>query len=295
MSEAGLAVEQSDYGDNEFIEELTSPSCFKVFAITVRSKYMDVNQPAMPWKICITSNVFFAALVVSFKRLTSISINLFFRHARDLSIFSFSGNQLIGQAFYNVNGKIYCEQDYKMLNLSIKYCHFCGKPIKQKASILQMRKLITIIQALERWYHPSCFRCSVCDVELDGVQFSCDQESRIYCVPDYQRKFCPTCAICKKLIIPKKDSEFIRVASIEKDFHVDCFRCEDCGVQLDLNKRLCYPQDQHLLCQKCCGKRTCKSVSPQATPHNSPCNSPNVTPRCLPLGRPHILRGRHFK
>ena len=39
------------------------------FAITVRSKYMDVNQPAMPWKICITSNVFFAALVVSFKRL----------------------------------------------------------------------------------------------------------------------------------------------------------------------------------------------------------------------------------
>lgn len=41
----------------------------QVFAITVRSKYMDVNQPAMPWKICITSNVFFAALVVSCKRL----------------------------------------------------------------------------------------------------------------------------------------------------------------------------------------------------------------------------------
>ncbi|XP_068697434.1 Wilms tumor protein 1-interacting protein homolog isoform X2 [Montipora foliosa] len=195
------------------------------------------------------------------------------------------GNQLIGQAFYNVNGKIYCEPDYKMLGLSLKHCHFCRKPIKQK-----------IIQALERWYHPSCFRCSVCDMELDGVPFTRDQESRIYCVPDYQRKFCPTCAICNKLIVASKESEeFIRVASMGKDFHLDCFQCEDCGVQLDVNKRQCYPQDHHLLCRKCREKRTPKYVSPFVTPHNSPCNSPNVTPRCLPLGRPHISRGKHFK
>lgn len=173
----------------------------QVFAITVRSKYMDVNQPAMQWKICITSNVFFAALVVSFLRLNvplSLAVwklgrergvmisnmailvrvivvqkmdsnrnpcpvasalankiilvlylriqaameNLiispntptlksfyefvclfqdtnkfrpFYWHPSDLfSIFSFVGKQLIGQAFYNVNEKIYCEPDYKV-------------------------------------------------------------------------------------------------------------------------------------------------------------------------------------
>ncbi|KAL9975897.1 hypothetical protein ACROYT_G013115 [Oculina patagonica] len=44
------------------------------------------------------------------------------------------GKQLIGEAFYNVNGKVYCEQDYKKLGPSPKYCHFCGRIIMQKAS-----------------------------------------------------------------------------------------------------------------------------------------------------------------
>ncbi|CAH3030346.1 unnamed protein product [Porites evermanni] len=192
------------------------------------------------------------------------------------------GNQLIGQAFYNVNGKIYCEPDYKKLGLSMKYCHSCGKAIKLK-----------IIQALGRCYHPSCFRCSVCQIELDGIPFTWDQESRIYCVPDYQRKFCPTCAVCKQLIAPAKNKEeILRVVSMGKDFHIDCFRCEECGLQLS-SKQQCYPKDQHLLCRKCHVKKTRKSKSPQETPCNSPSDSPNVTPRCLPRARPRILRGRN--
>ncbi|XP_058972583.1 Wilms tumor protein 1-interacting protein homolog isoform X1 [Pocillopora verrucosa] len=193
----------------------------------------------------------------------------------------FCGNQLIGQIFYNVNGKIYCEQDYKNLGFSPNYCDICGKIIELK-----------IIQALGRSYHPSCFRCSVCQTELDGIPFTGDQENRIYCIPDYHRKFLPTCAVCKKLIAPTKGSkEILRVVSMEKDFHVDCFRCEDCGIQLS-NKRPCYPQDDHILCRKCNGKRTPISRSLQVTPVNSPCDSPNVTPRCLPRGRPRILRSK---
>ena len=53
-----------------------------------------------------------------------------------------------------------------------------------------------IIQALGQSYHPSCFRCSVCQTELDGIPFTRDHEGRIYCVPDYHRynvpiEFCP--------------------------------------------------------------------------------------------------------
>ena len=56
-----------------------------------------------------------------------------------------------------------------------------------------------IIQALGQSYHPSCFRCSVCQTELDGIPFTRDHEGRIYCVPDYHRynipiKFCPVFA-----------------------------------------------------------------------------------------------------
>lgn len=193
------------------------------------------------------------------------------------------GKQLIGKAFYNIDGKVYCEQDYTKLEVAPKYCYFCGKIIKQK-----------IIQALGRSYHPSCFRCSVCQTELDGIPFTRDQEGKIYCVPDYHRKFFPTCAVCNKLIAPTKDNkEVLRVVSMGKNFHVDCFRCEDCGLQLS-NKRHCYPQDQHILCLKCNSKRTPKSRSPQVTPVNTPCDSPNITPRCLPRGRPRILGGKRL-
>lgn len=46
--------------------------------------------------------------------------------------------------------------------------------------------------------------------------------------------------------------ETVRVVSMDKDFHVDCYICEDCGMQLtDEPDKRCYPFEGRLMCRSC--------------------------------------------
>ena len=46
--------------------------------------------------------------------------------------------------------------------------------------------------------------------------------------------------------------ETVRVVAMEKDFHVDCYVCELCEMQLtDEPDKRCYPLDDHLFCKQC--------------------------------------------
>ncbi|EJW76985.1 hypothetical protein WUBG_12106, partial [Wuchereria bancrofti] len=48
------------------------------------------------------------------------------------------------------------------------------------------------------------------------------------------RKFAPRCAVCSKPIIPEEgEEESVRVVAMDKSFHVHCYRCEDCNMQLN--------------------------------------------------------------
>lgn len=160
------------------------------------------------------------------------------------------GRRLMDKSFYNVSGKIFCEEDYLYSGFqqTTEKCVICGHFIIE-----------TILQALGKSYHPGCFRCSACNQCLDGEPFTVDILDRILCINDYNNLYAPRCYACGLSIAPKQGNEgCVRIMSMDKDFHIECYKCKDCLIQLsDVDGQLCYPLEDILLCRECHIKRLC--------------------------------------
>lgn len=152
--------------------------------------------------------------------------------------------ELRGKPFYAMDGKPYCEEDY--LN-TLEKCCVCTKPILDR-----------ILRATGKPYHPGCFSCVMCGKCLDGIPFTVDATNQIHCIDDFHKKFAPRCCVCKQPIMPEPgQEETVRVVALDRSFHVNCYRCEDCGLLLssEAEGRGCYPLDDHILCRSCNAKR----------------------------------------
>ncbi|KAH8252424.1 hypothetical protein KR038_010707, partial [Drosophila bunnanda] len=151
---------------------------------------------------------------------------------------------LQGKPFYALDGKPYCEYDYLQ---TLEKCSVCMEPILER-----------ILRATGKPYHPQCFTCVVCGKSLDGLLFTVDATNQNYCITDFHKKFAPRCCVCKQPIMPEiGQDETVRVVALDRSFHLECYKCEDCGLLLssEAEGRGCYPLDDHVLCKSCNAKR----------------------------------------
>ncbi|XP_054881737.1 filamin-binding LIM protein 1 isoform X2 [Poeciliopsis prolifica] len=147
---------------------------------------------------------------------------------------------LAGKQYYNKAGIPLCEDCYQA---SLELCWTCGEIITDQ-----------IIRAIERTYHPSCFTCTTCNQQIGAQAFAQGEVGEVYCLQDYYRKYAPMCSACDQLIIPKEDgTDSYTVECLGRSYHENCYRCEDCGIQLspEPNEHGCYPLEGKMLCKAC--------------------------------------------
>ncbi|XP_065739877.1 zyxin isoform X3 [Phocoena phocoena] len=148
--------------------------------------------------------------------------------------------RLQGQQFYSLEGAPYCEGCYTD---TLEKCNACGQPITDR-----------MLRATGKAYHPQCFTCVVCACPLEGTAFIVDPANRPHCVPDYHRQYAPRCSVCTEPIMPEPGrEETVRVVALDKNFHMKCYKCEDCGkpLSIEADDNGCFPLDGHVLCRKC--------------------------------------------
>ncbi|KAJ9115806.1 hypothetical protein QFC22_004947 [Naganishia vaughanmartiniae] len=98
------------------------------------------------------------------------------------------------------------------------FCHACDLVI-----------LGNIVNAMEKGWHPACFKCTTCRMPLEHVS-SFEHEGKPYCHMDYHEQFAPKCHHCSTPII---DQRFITIDDLnfgKRFYHELHFFCGECGI-----------------------------------------------------------------
>ncbi|VDL93796.1 unnamed protein product [Schistocephalus solidus] len=99
-------------------------------------------------------------------------------------------------------------------------CAKCLKPITG-----------TVVNGMNKTWHPECFVCAGCRVALSGKQFH-NQQGTPYCIDCRKAHFDPTCEKCGQKI----DSTIKYTIYNNKTYHKECFTCFQCKQPLEGKK-----------------------------------------------------------
>jgi len=91
-------------------------------------------------------------------------------------------------------------------------CAACEKPILSGQ----------LVTAFGKTFHPACFTCTSCTMELSHKNFF-ERDEKAYCELCYHTQFSPRCAACDGPILDKC------VSALDRTWHPECFVCEECA------------------------------------------------------------------
>lgn len=99
------------------------------------------------------------------------------------------------------------------------------------------------VQACNKDWHSTCFKCSVCQHQVIGSFF--EKDGLIYCQKDYWNEFGEECHDCKQFI-----SGPVMVAGDHK-FHPECFKCDNCSNFIGDGESFALVERSRLYCAAC--------------------------------------------
>ncbi|XP_053137421.1 filamin-binding LIM protein 1 isoform X2 [Hemicordylus capensis] len=120
---------------------------------------------------------------------------------------------LVGQHYYQKEGR--------------PLCVACFKNTLEKCARCQTLILSQIVRAMGHGYHPECFTCVACGRAIGDETFAVDEEEEVHCLRDFYRKYASVCGACEKPIIPSEGRDAYKIECLGRDFHEDCYRCEE--------------------------------------------------------------------
>jgi len=139
------------------------------------------------------------------------------------------GSELVNMGFVELNGKIYCENDYE--NFFAPKCAKCRLPI-----------IGDTVNALDKTWHPACFVCAECGCAISSGAFHVE-DGLPYCMKDWQRLFQTKCTGCTYPVEPGDKW----IEALDANWHSECFVCGVC--QLKLEGQPFYPKDGKPFCK----------------------------------------------
>ncbi|VDL94175.1 unnamed protein product [Schistocephalus solidus] len=98
----------------------------------------------------------------------------------------------------------------------------------------------SILNALDKRWHPECFLCAGCQNQLANQSFHCKDEVP-YCINCWKERFQPRCATCHVIIDPSEQY----MTYNDNAYHKGCFTCNKCKNTL-AGKQFCIVDGQYL-------------------------------------------------